>query len=58
MKLDFLNKKNVFISGGTGSFGKKITSYLLKNSNINKIIIYSRDEQKQYQLKKIFKSKK
>ena len=57
MKLDNFKNKNIFISGGTGSFGKKFVNYLLKNSNPNKIIIYSRDEQKQYQLKKIFKSK-
>ena len=58
MKLEFLKNKNIFISGGTGSFGKKMTSFLLKNANIKKIIIFSRDEQKQYQLKKKYNSKK
>jgi UDP-N-acetylglucosamine 4,6-dehydratase (inverting) len=58
MKLEFLKNKNIFISGGTGSFGKKMTSFLLKNVNIKKIIIFSRDEQKQYQLKKKYNSKK
>ena len=58
MKLKFLKNKNIFISGGTGSFGKKMTSFLLKNAEVNKIIIYSRDEQKQYQLKKKYQSKK
>ena len=57
MKLDPFKNKNIFISGGTGSFGKKFVSYVLKNLNPNKIIIYSRDEQKQYQLKKLFNSK-
>lgn len=57
MKLNPIKNKNIFISGGTGSFGKKFVSYLLKNLNPNKIIIYSRDEQKQYKLKKLFNSK-
>jgi UDP-N-acetylglucosamine 4,6-dehydratase len=58
MKLEFLKNKNIFISGGTGSFGKKMVSFLLEKANINKIIIYSRDEQKQYQLKRFYNSKK
>lgn len=57
MKLKYLKGQNIFISGGTGSFGKKMISFLLKNSDANKIIIYSRDEQKQYQLKKKYNSK-
>ena len=51
MKFSFLKGKNIFISGGTGSFGKKMISFLLKNAELNKIVIYSRDEQKQYKLK-------
>ena len=58
MKLEFLKNKNIFISGGTGSFGKKMVSFLLEKADINKIIIYSRDEQKQYQLKRFYNSKK
>ena len=58
MKLKFLKDKNIFISGGTGSFGKKMISFLLKKTDVNKIIIYSRDENKQYKLKKLYNSKK
>jgi UDP-N-acetylglucosamine 4,6-dehydratase/5-epimerase len=58
MKLEFLKNKNIFISGGTGSFGKKMVSFLLEKTDINKIIIYSRDEQKQYKLKRLYNSKK
>ncbi len=58
MNLKYLTNKNLFISGGTGSFGKKMISYILKNADVKKIIIYSRDELKQYQLKKIYNSKK
>ena len=58
MNLKYLKNKNLFISGGTGSFGKKMISYILKIADVKKIIIYSRDELKQYQLKKIYNSKK
>ena len=44
----FLNNKSVLITGGTGSFGKKAVHFLLKNTNIKKIIILSRDEQKHH----------
>jgi len=46
-----LNGKTVLITGGTGSFGKKFTSTILnKYPNIKKIIIYSRDEFKQFMM--------
>ena len=44
------NNKTILITGGTGSFGKKIVKKLLKNHKPKKIIIYSRDELKQYNL--------
>ncbi len=44
------NNKNILITGGTGSFGKKYTDILLKKYNPNKIIIYSRDELKQFEM--------
>ena len=43
--------KIFFITGGTGSFGKYFTKYLLKNSEVGKIIIFSRDELKQFNMK-------
>ena len=43
-----LNGKTVLITGGTGSFGNYFTEYLLKNYSPKKIIIYSRDEYKQF----------
>lgn len=48
------NGKNILITGGTGSFGKKYTQLLLKKYKPNKIIIYSRDELKQYEMAQIF----
>ena len=44
------NNKNILITGGTGSFGKKYTKILLQKYKPNKIIIYSRDELKQYEM--------
>ncbi|PLY06361.1 MAG: UDP-N-acetylglucosamine 4,6-dehydratase (inverting) [Arcobacter sp.] len=44
------NNKNILITGGTGSFGKMCTEMLLKKFEPNKIIIYSRDELKQYEM--------
>ena len=45
-----LNNKVILITGGTGSFGKKFIDVVLKRFNPKKLIIYSRDEQKQFQL--------
>lgn len=46
-----INYKSVLITGGTGSFGKYLTLKLLKKYNPKKIVIFSRDEFKQYQFK-------
>ena len=48
------NEKNILITGGTGSFGKEYTELLLKKYKPNKIIIYSRDELKQYEMAQVF----
>ena len=50
-----LNNKTVLITGGTGSFGKEFTRYALKNYDPKKIIIYSRDEFKQFIMQNDFK---
>lgn len=48
------NGKNILITGGTGSFGKKYTKILLQKYKPNKIIIFSRDELKQYEMAQEF----
>lgn len=48
------NKKSILITGGTGSFGKKYTKILLKKYKPSRIIIYSRDELKQYEMSQVF----
>ena len=46
-----LSGKTILITGGTGSLGKAITKYIVENhSNISRLIIFSRDEQKQFQM--------
>jgi len=49
-----LDGKVVLITGGTGSFGRKFTRKILSEYNPRKIIIYSRDEYKQYLMQKEF----
>ena len=48
------DNKNILITGGTGSFGKKYTEIILSKYKPNKIIIFSRDELKQYEMAQTF----
>ena len=50
-----LNDKTILITGGTGSFGKCFTKYVLTHYKPKKIIIYSRDEFKQFIMQNEFK---
>lgn len=49
--------KTVLVTGGTGSFGKKFTEIILSKYNLKKLIIFSRDEMKQYEMRKEFNQK-
>lgn len=49
-----LNGKNVLITGGTGSFGKKATEMILSRFKPNKLIVFSRDELKQFEMAQQF----
>ncbi len=49
------DNKTILITGGTGSFGKAFTRYVLKNGDPKKVIIYSRDEYKQFVMQNEFK---
>jgi UDP-N-acetylglucosamine 4,6-dehydratase len=44
------NDKTILITGGTGSFGKKYVKTLLANYNPRRLIVFSRDELKQYEM--------
>ena len=45
-----LNKKRILVTGGTGSFGKAFIKKILKNYKVNRLVIFSRDELKQYEM--------
>ncbi|HAS58990.1 MAG TPA: UDP-N-acetylglucosamine 4,6-dehydratase (inverting), partial [Algoriphagus sp.] len=52
-----LQGKTILITGGTGSLGKALTKHILSNHpEVKKIIIFSRDEQKQFQMAQEFPS--
>ena len=52
-----LNGKSVLITGGTGSFGKKFVETILRDyPQVKRIVIYSRDELKQFELKQKYPS--
>ena len=55
--MKFLKNKTIMITGGTGSFGQMCTEFLLKQ-NIKKLIIFSRDELKQFEMSIKFNNSK
>lgn len=50
------SRQNILITGGTGSFGKKFLDMTLKKYNPKKIVVFSRDEMKQWELSKKYKN--
>src|SRR5258708_35171790 len=48
------NDKSILITGGTGSFGRKWVGNLLKNFKPRRVVVYSRDELKQYEMQQEF----
>ena len=55
--MKFLKNKSLLITGGTGSFGNAALSFLTKKCKLKKIIVFSRDENKQFEMRKKFKQK-
>ena len=52
-------KKNILVTGGTGSFGSSFIKRLLKGyPNLRRIVIYSRDELKQWQMQQKYNPNK
>ena len=45
-----IDDKTILLTGGTGSFGRMFINYVLNKHSPKKVIIYSRDEDKQYHL--------
>jgi len=53
-----LNNKSILVTGGTGSFGKKFIHTILKKYKPKEIIVYSRDELKQFEMRESFPTSK
>jgi len=54
-----LNNKSILITGGTGSFGKMFTKMILERyPNVKRLVIYSRDELKQFEMAQLYPEKK
>ena len=49
-----MNDKSILITGGTGSFGKKFIETVLKKFKPKKVIVYSRDELKQFEMQQVW----
>jgi len=49
-----LNDKTILITGGTGSFGRKCVEVIVKNFKPRRLIVFSRDELKQYEMAQVF----
>ena len=50
--------QNVLVTGGTGTFGQAFVKFCLENFSPKKLVIYSRDEAKQYEMAKVFSEEK
>ncbi|MFZ4712639.1 MAG: UDP-N-acetylglucosamine 4,6-dehydratase (inverting) [Bacteriovoracaceae bacterium] len=48
--MSYVDGKVVFLTGGTGSFGKRFAKMVIENTNIKELRIYSRDELKQFEM--------
>ena len=53
-----LRNKSILITGGTGSFGRKFVDTILKKNIVKKLVIFSRDELKQYEMAQEYKGEK
>ncbi len=51
------DNKSILITGGTGSFGKQFTKTILERYDPKKVIIFSRDELKQFEMSQVFDQK-
>ena len=52
------DEKNLLITGGTGSFGRKFVNSILKKYKPKKLIVFSRDEMKQWEMAKLYPNNK
>ena len=55
-ELKSISRKSILVTGGTGSFGKAFIKFLLKKYKNNRIVIFSRDELKQFEMREELKN--
>ncbi|MFY7832929.1 MAG: polysaccharide biosynthesis protein, partial [Pseudanabaena sp.] len=51
-------KSSILVTGGTGSFGKSFVKRVLEDNQVNKVIVFSRDELKQFEMQSLYNSPK
>jgi UDP-N-acetylglucosamine 4,6-dehydratase len=56
--MSYLKNKSVLVTGGTGSFGKAMVKRLLADDEVSKVVVFSRDELKQFEMQENFSSPK
>ena len=56
--MSYLRDKSVLVTGGTGSFGKAMVKRLLQDDEVKKVIVFSRDELKQFEMQETLNSTK
>lgn len=52
--MSVLERSSILVTGGTGSFGKAFIRYALDNLNPRRLVVFSRDELKQYEVRQLF----
>lgn len=58
MKKNIFTGKNILITGGTGSFGKEFARIVLSEYSPRKLVVYSRDEMKQFEMQGMYEKEK
>lgn len=53
--MSFLDDKSVLVTGATGSFGKRFVKTVLEQHNPKRLVVFSRDELKQFEMQQVFK---
>jgi UDP-N-acetylglucosamine 4,6-dehydratase len=52
--MDFLDDKSILVTGGTGSFGRAFVRAILAETKARRVIVFSRDELKQYEMQQLY----
>ncbi len=52
--MSILDGRSLLVTGGTGSFGKRFVRTILDETDVRRIIVFSRDELKQYEMQQLY----